>query len=99
MATLTSNEPSGTPDDRLARDVTEQPLPLEGIRILDLSQALAGPYCTMLLGDLGADVIKIDPPGTGDHARQWGPPFVNGESSYFHVGQSQQAERRTRFEA
>ncbi len=83
MATLTSNEPSGTPDDRLARDVTEQPLPLEGIRILDLSQALAGPYCTMLLGDLGADVIKIEPPGTGDHARQWGPPFVNGESSYF----------------
>jgi crotonobetainyl-CoA:carnitine CoA-transferase CaiB-like acyl-CoA transferase len=63
--------------------VTAEPLPLDGIRILDLSQALAGPYCTMLLGDLGADVIKIEPPGTGDHARQWGPPFVNGESSYF----------------
>ena len=58
------------------------PLPLRGIRVLDLSHALAGPYCTMLLGDLGADVIKIEPP-TGDHSRQWGPPFINGESSYF----------------
>ena len=58
------------------------PLLLEGIRVLDFSHALAGPYCTMLLGDLGADVIKIEPP-KGDHSRQWGPPFINGESSYF----------------
>ncbi len=58
------------------------PMPLAGIRILDLTQALAGPYCTMLLGDLGADVIKVEPPG-GDQSRQWGPPFINGESSYF----------------
>ena len=58
------------------------PLPLAGIRVLDFSHALAGPYCTMLLGDLGADVIKIEPP-LGDHSRQWGPPFINGESSYF----------------
>jgi crotonobetainyl-CoA:carnitine CoA-transferase CaiB-like acyl-CoA transferase len=57
-------------------------LPLEGIRVLDLSHALAGPYCTMMLGDLGADVVKIEPP-SGDHSRQWGPPFIKGESAYF----------------
>jgi crotonobetainyl-CoA:carnitine CoA-transferase CaiB-like acyl-CoA transferase len=59
------------------------PLPLEGTRVMDLTHALAGPYCTMLLGDLGADVVKVEPPGEGDHSRRWGPPFVNGESSYF----------------
>jgi glutaryl-CoA transferase len=59
------------------------PLPLAGIRVLDLTHALAGPFCTMLLADLGADVIKVEPPGEGDHARRWGPPFVNGESTYF----------------
>ncbi|HVA22023.1 MAG TPA: CoA transferase [Candidatus Micrarchaeia archaeon] len=53
------------------------------MRVVDLSHALAGPYCTMLLADLGADVIKVEPPGTGDQSRQWGPPFVAGESSYF----------------
>jgi crotonobetainyl-CoA:carnitine CoA-transferase CaiB-like acyl-CoA transferase len=58
------------------------PLPLDGIRVLDLTHALAGPYCTMLLGDLGADVVKVEPP-EGDQSRRWGPPFVNGESSYF----------------
>jgi formyl-CoA transferase/CoA:oxalate CoA-transferase len=56
---------------------------LDNIRIIDLTQALAGPYCTMLLGDLGADVIKIEPPGKGDQSRGWGPPFVAGESTYF----------------
>ena len=61
---------------------TAVPLPLAGIRVLDFSHALAGPYCTMLLGDLGADVVKIESP-SGDHSRQWGPPFIKGESSYF----------------
>ncbi len=59
------------------------PLPLGGLRVLDFTHALSGPYCTMLLADLGADVIKVEPPGLGDHARLWGPPFLNGESSYF----------------
>ena len=58
-------------------------LPLERIKVLDLSRVLAGPYCTMLLGDLGAEVIKVERPGGGDDTRQWGPPFVGGESAYF----------------
>jgi crotonobetainyl-CoA:carnitine CoA-transferase CaiB-like acyl-CoA transferase len=57
--------------------------PLSGIRVIDLTRALAGPYCSLLLGDMGADVVKIELPGSGDETRQWGPPFVNGESSYF----------------
>lgn len=56
---------------------------LENIRVVDLTQALAGPYCTMMLGDLGADVIKVEQPGKGDQSRGWGPPFVEGESTYF----------------
>jgi succinate--hydroxymethylglutarate CoA-transferase len=56
---------------------------LEGLRVLDLTRILAGPLCTMTLGDMGADVIKIEPPGTGDDTRTWGPPFAAGESAYF----------------
>ena len=56
---------------------------LAGTRTVDLTQALAGPYCTMLLGDLGADVIKVERPGKGDQSRGWGPPYLNGESAYF----------------
>ena len=57
--------------------------PLEGIKVLDLSRALAGPYCTMMLADMGAEIIKIEIPGRGDDSRGWGPPFVEGESAYF----------------
>ncbi len=56
---------------------------LEKIRVIDVTQALAGPYCTMLLGDMGADIIKVETPGSGDQSRGWGPPFVAGESAYF----------------
>lgn len=58
-------------------------LPLEGIRVLDLTRALAGPYCSMILGDMGADVLKVEMPKVGDETRAWGPPFINGESGYF----------------
>src|SRR5919197_1094192 len=59
------------------------PGPLAGIRVLDLTRVLAGPYCTMFLGDLGAEVVKIEQPGVGDDTRGWGPPFARGESAYF----------------
>jgi crotonobetainyl-CoA:carnitine CoA-transferase CaiB-like acyl-CoA transferase len=58
-------------------------LPLEGVRVLDLSRVLAGPYATMVLGDLGADVLKVEHPVRGDDTRHWGPPFAGGESAYF----------------
>lgn len=64
--------------------------PLQNVRVLDMTRALAGPYCTMMLGDLGADVIKVERPKSGDESRGWGPPFVGeaygayaGESAYF----------------
>lgn len=56
---------------------------LAGIRVVDLSRALAGPYCTLILGDHGADVLKVELPGTGDETRLWAPPFIDGESAYY----------------
>ena len=58
-------------------------LPLDGIRVADFTQALSGPYCTMLLADLGADVVKVERPGRGDDSRHWGPPFVGDTAAYF----------------
>lgn len=57
--------------------------PLEGIKVVDLSRFIAGPYCTMKMGDMGAEVIKVETPDKGDDSRELGPPFLNGESAYY----------------
>ena len=70
-------------DKERAADFQDQVTVLQGIRVVDMTQALAGPYLGMLLGDLGADVIKVERPDGGDQSRGWGPPFAGSESTYF----------------
>jgi crotonobetainyl-CoA:carnitine CoA-transferase CaiB-like acyl-CoA transferase len=57
--------------------------PLDGVRVADFTRVLAGPFCTMILGDLGADVVKVEQPGKGDDTRHWGPPFVGDDAAYY----------------
>src|SRR5690606_7531116 len=72
------SHPAGHNDNQQGR-----PGPLEGIRVLDLSRVLAGPWCTQTMADLGAEVWKIEAPGQGDDTRTWLPPDLDGESTYF----------------
>jgi len=60
-------------------------LPLKGLRVIDLTKDFAGPFCTMILSDLGAEVIKVEKPGSGDETRAWGPPFLKDSAIIFSV--------------
>lgn len=75
----------GNPRFACTSSTEDEKSPLAGIRVLDLTRIIAGPYCTMVLGDLGAEILKIERPGAGDEARKWGPPFMKQaqDSTYF----------------
>src|SRR5215470_17480419 len=82
---MTDNAPLTHGEDGVSEEQrgASGPQPLAGLRVVDLSRVLAGPLCTMILGDLGAEVLKVERPGTGDDTRTWGPPFVDGDAAYF----------------
>jgi crotonobetainyl-CoA:carnitine CoA-transferase CaiB-like acyl-CoA transferase len=81
MESSSGSVPSGeTPEAGVPR---ANRAPLAGVRVADLSRVLAGPYCTMVLADLGADVVKVERPQGGDETRSWGPPFAGGEAAYY----------------
>src|ERR1700674_2959888 len=72
-----------SPPDRTTRRI-ELAMPLTGVRVLDLTRLLPGAFCTMLLADMGADVVKVEEPATGDYMR-WTPPLVDGQSALFNA--------------
>ncbi|MEA2902970.1 MAG: hypothetical protein QOI12_357, partial [Alphaproteobacteria bacterium] len=68
-----------------AKEPRKGGLPLAGITVVEFCHSVAGPYAASILADLGADVIKVEAPGKGDYARDWGPPFTHGTATLFHV--------------